>query len=203
MLKYYSPRKKAAHPLYPQPTDAIPAQDLSLYFVVSVSTGEITWATRPAAMFSDGGHTKEHNAAAWNARHAGKAACKINRQGYLSCVVGANRFTAHRIIWATHYGSWPDGQIDHINHIRTDNRIENLRCVSHWENTRNKRLLSNNTSGVCGVVWHKRSGRWAAHIKIRGKQKYLGSFDDIKDARAARKAAEREYGFHPNHGMAA
>ncbi len=97
----------------------------------------------------------------------------------------------------------PSGEIDHINGDRTDNRICNLRDVTSAGNSCNRRRQDRNTSGVTGVAWDKRASRWQARIGLNGKQKYLGYFDSLDEAVAARKAAELELGFHPNHGRAA
>lgn len=101
--------------------------------------------------------------------------------------------------WFIVYKEIPD-QVDHINHVRNDNRIGNLRNVSPTENGRNKDLCSDNKSGVNGVSWHKRDKRWRAHIVIARKQIHLGNFINKEDAIAARFAADKEIGFHPNHG---
>lgn len=91
-------------------------------------------------------------------------------------------------------------EIDHENHIRNDNRIENLRLVSSKGNKKNTTRRCDNTSGVTGVHWFKRECKWKVQIKVDGKQRHLGLFDNLDDAVAARKAAERQYGFHENHG---
>lgn len=84
-------------------------------------------------------------------------------------------------------------QVDHINGVRYDNRRSNLRACTASQNAMNKGMLSNNTSGVTGVYWHKRAGKWCAHIKVDYKKIYLGLFDDLSAAAAARKAAEVQY----------
>lgn len=95
----------------------------------------------------------------------------------------------------------PNGmQVDHINGDGLDNRRSNLRAVSAAENQRNKRINSNNTSGVAGVSYAERDAVWMASIKVDGKGKVLGHFQTFDEAVAARKAAEVHYGFHPNHG---
>lgn len=107
----------------------------------------------------------------------------------------------HRVIWWMHYGDIPSGmQVDHINQDRTDNRIENLRLVTHQENNRNKGLNKNSTSGYLGVSWSKAYSRWVAHITVDRKSIFLGYFHDIDKAVLARKAADIEYGFTELHG---
>ena len=63
-------------------------------------------------------------------------------------------------------------------------------------------MKKNNSSGVTGVIWHKRYRKWQAQMKINSLQKHLGSFSDKFEAICARKSAENRFGFHPNHGMA-
>lgn len=93
--------------------------------------------------------------------------------------------------------------IDHINGNTQDNRLINLREVSHSENVKNARRRNDNTSGVSGVHWEKRRNKWRAYIKVANRRKYLGYFENFTDAVAARRAAEKLYNFHPNHGRAA
>lgn len=107
---------------------------------------------------------------------------------------------AHRIIWLLAYGELPKNQIDHINGIPDDNRLDNLRSVSHRQNALNQKIPKSNTSGVMGVSWAKDCSRWIAGIRIKGKRKHLGSFDNLFDAVCARRSAEIKEGFHINHG---
>jgi hypothetical protein len=88
---------------------------------------------------------------------------------------------------------WPEDQIDHINRIRTDNRISNLREVSHKQNHQNRSKSSHNTSGHSGVSWYKQKSRWRAQITHNQKDIHLGLFTNLEDAIAARKAAEKLY----------
>ena len=114
-------------------------------------------------------------------------------------------YRTHIVIWAMHNGRWPlDGmEIDHINHNATDNRIENLREVSRIEQCRNMTMNRTNTSGHAGVSYRKDKLKWRAYIMEDNKQINLGHFYKLEDAIAARKKAEVEMGFHPNHGKAA
>lgn len=125
----------------------------------------------------------------------------ITKNGYVS--IGANgiKAYAHRIVWFIHHGEIPKGfDIDHINHDRADNRIENLRLVSRSENLKNKgKVLS--SSGEMGVYWSNAAGKWEASLTVNGKKKYLGLFETIDDARMARVKADGVYGYHKNHGV--
>lgn len=124
----------------------------------------------------------------------------IRKDGYIKIVINRKFYQAHRLAWLYMYGYMPPEQIDHINHIRTDNRICNLRAVSRQENGKNQSKPITNKSGHSGVCWHKKINKWNVQIGINKKQIYLGMFDNINDAIAARKQAEIYYGFHENHG---
>jgi hypothetical protein len=104
----------------------------------------------------------------------------------------AHNLLAHRVAWAIYYGKWPEKQIDHINHIKSDNRINNLRQADHSQNGCNRGLQSNNRSGVSGVHWSSQKEKWFAKIKLNGKSKHLGVFSDIEDAANAVKKARIE-----------
>lgn len=123
----------------------------------------------------------------------GDAAGCQNGEGYLLIRVCSRRYLAHRLAWLYMHGSWPKDQIDHINRIRTDNRIANLRDVTRKQNNQNRSTQSNNTSGHIGIYWHKRDSKWVASIMHNQKLIHLGYFTDIEDAIAARKAAEKLY----------
>ena len=159
-------------------------------------TGELTWKARDASLFST-----RKDCLAWNNRFAGKPAfCYKDSNGYAVGSVFGEKYSAHRIIWLMAHEEWPDGHIDHINHNRSDNRMHNLRVVTQCENGRNLCKAKNNSSGVTGVPWCKRSRRWKPQITVDGKKIYLGTFTDLSEAVRARKEAEKEYGFHENHG---
>ena len=160
-------------------------------------TGKLFWLPRPAKMFSD-----QRSFNAWNARYADKEALTaLDGQGYNTGSIYGKKYNAHRVIWAMAHNAWPVGDIDHINGMRTDNRLINLRNVSRSMNRRNAKMQSNNTSGHNGVSWYAGTGKWRADIRIDRVQKYLGSFPNIADAIAARKAAEADHGFTERHGQ--
>lgn len=130
----------------------------------------------------------------------GKRAGTIDSiQGYRIITFEGKRYSCARLAWLYVYGDWPKHSIDHINGIRDDNRIANLRDVSLTDNQRNRRLNENNNSGVTGVSWYAARQKWRACITGNGKRIYK-SFVDFDEACAWRKAKEQELGYHPNHG---
>ena len=124
----------------------------------------------------------------------------IESQGYRCFDVAGKTLKAHRIIFLLMLGFIPDGEIDHINHTRSDNRWDNLRVVSKQTNMRNLSKYASNTSGVTGVTWHSKQKRWNARIMVNGKAINLGSFENKEDAIVARLEAVKKYNFHENHG---
>jgi hypothetical protein len=123
-----------------------------------------------------------------------------NSQGYICFYSEKQYMAAHRIAWALHYGELPppDMEIDHINGIRQDNRIVNLRLVSMRQNMRNKTQYRNNTHGYPGIVFEAGSRRvkqWRAQIQVDGKLMKLGSYMCKTASIFARKRAEIKYGF--------
>jgi hypothetical protein len=177
---------------------ALPPQaELRQLFDYDAKSGELRWKQRDVSLFADKVQSAAHNAAIWNAKNAGRVACSMTANGYLETTVFRRRLLAHRVIWKWVHGVDPD-DIDHINGDPADNRLENLRNVSHVTNGRNLSRRSNNTSGVTGVSRHK--DKWVARICPSRRTIYLGLYDSFDDAVAARRAAEVKLGFHPNHG---
>jgi hypothetical protein len=138
----------------------------------------------------------------WNSRFVGKKAlCAPHSNGYLFGAIANQKIFAHRAAWALHHGYWPDGEIDHVNHYKTDNRISNLRVVQRTQNAMNLSKSKRNLSGVTGVFKHTQTGRWQAQIRINRRSIHLGSFESFDNAVAARRKAEKQHGFHENHGI--
>lgn len=131
----------------------------------------------------------------------GSIAGCVDKNGYVRIRYNCVLLLAHRIIWEMHNGKIPEGmEIDHINHDRSDNRIENLRLASRLENSKNTSLLKRNKSGRVGVCWRKKEKKWHATIYDKGKSVHLGLFSSIDDAIMAREQAEAKLGYHENHG---
>ena len=110
---------------------------------------------------------------------------------YAEIGIRKNVYRAHRLAWLYVYGEWPERDIDHINGDGTDNRIINLRLATTAQNAMNRMLRRDNTSGVKGVSWNKKSGQWLAHIGYGGKILHLGLFDTIEEAKVARLKAAK------------
>ena len=138
-----------------------------------------------------------------NRFHAGTAAGRPSPDGYLRVRIDKGLYMVHRVCCLLAYGSLPDDmQADHINHVRDDNRLCNIRLVDNTINSRNASIGKNNTAGVCGVyVDKRRAKRYCAEIKVNGIRKFLGCFYTLEGAAAARREAELKYGFHSNHGL--
>lgn len=118
-----------------------------------------------------------------NRRFAGQEAfITTDKDGRRMGTVNGKSIPANRAAWALHWGDWPDGRIVNLNGNLWDNRIENLEL--------GRKLRADNTSGHAGVYWNKHAEQWMAYVGNNKSMKYLGRFDDIADAIAARKAAE-------------
>ena len=122
------------------------------------------------------------------------------KEGYIAIVLFRKLRLAHRLVFLWVNGELPPDQVDHINGVKDDNRLINLRMVSNMENTHNQKLRITNSSGIMGVNWHKRDEKWQAYISINKRFAYLGSFTDKFEAICARKSAENRHGYHKNHG---
>lgn len=176
-------------------------QDLLLEFF-EYKEGNLYWRERSEKWFRPSRSMPAKDVCReWNKKFAGNiAGAKMAVGGYRQVTIFNRHYLAHRLIWMMHFGQWPRYTIDHINGDGSDSRIENLRDVSHKDNGRNQKAPKTNKSGQAGVTWYKPSGKWRARIMVDHKEVALGYFEDFEAAAAARKSAERFYGFHENHG---
>jgi len=151
--------------------------------------GRLTWRKRDASTFKDGEQSASHVAAIWNAKHAGRPAFNtLNRNtGYRWGGVCNEAHYAHRVIWAMNFGVWPN-YIDHINGIRDDNRLVNLRSVTALQNSANIRSHADSRSQFMGVSFEPRSGRWVAQVNHDGIPHRCGTYSTAEDAARARDA---------------
>ena len=125
----------------------------------------------------------------------------VNDAGYLLCALETVTYRMHRLAWLYMYGHMDMEQLDHINHMKTDNRLVNLREVTNAGNRKNMPMQHNNTSGHTGVSrYYSDKSKYTAQIKVKGIKKHLGLFSTFGEAVKARKKAEVLYNFHGNHG---
>ncbi len=128
----------------------------------------------------------------------------LKRDGYYGVVLSKNGkvkdFKVHRLVALTLIPNPKNKpQVDHINNIRTDNNINNLRWATHQENQFNMGMFATNTSGIKGVVWAKDRNKWLARIKIDGILISLGYFNTIEEAQKKRiNAANAMFGQYTN-----
>ena len=110
-------------------------------------------------------------------------------------------YKVHQIVYLMHHGHIPK-EIDHINGIRDDNRIENLREVTRRQNLMNRGLPKRNTSGAKNVSWKKPINKWQVGLTVNGKKKYLGVYEDLELAElVATEARDKYHGEYANHGL--
>ena len=138
-------------------------------------TGEFTWRENSSKSMSN------------------KAAGFLNDQGYILIGIGNDKYRAHRLAWLYVYGEWPQNDLDHINGIKTDNFITNLREATDSQNLSNSKKPKTNKSGFKGVSWHSNAKKWQSHIRVNGKSIYLGLFQTPEKAHQAYRTAARKY----------
>lgn len=163
--------------------------DLTASYVRSIldydsSSGAFHWNERPLEHFKT-----QHGCSSWNARFAGKRAGSKNGRDYFHIRINGSQYRSNRLAWLWMTGEWPKAHIDHIDCDKTNDRWANLREATHAQNMANKPVQQNNTSGFKGVSWHKQHGKWQAYIKLNGRRRYIGYFDDLEQAAAAYQRA--------------
>jgi hypothetical protein len=125
-----------------------------------------------------------------NAVHSGQIAGCMHHSGYRVINIKQRQYQAHRLAWLYVHGFWPPEQIDHINRVKDDNRIANLRLATRSQNMMNRNLR--NKAGYRGVHRNSKSTGYNAYIKRNGRSTYLGYFETAEQAYEARLKAERK-----------
>jgi len=131
----------------------------------------------------------------WVERLRGRSRCKPAGHtmpiGYRIITIDLKQYLAHRLVWMYVYGYFPEGDIDHVDRDRGNNRLYNLREVSRACNIRNSKRSKSNTSGICGVYWFGKGKVWRAFVVVDGEKIHLGEYKDFANAVCARLAAEQ------------
>jgi HNH endonuclease len=124
---------------------------------------------------------------------------QVDRHGHRSINIDGWRYLAHRLAWFYMYAVWPKEEIDHINQVTDDNRIENLREVSRSQNNMNRSKNKSNAVGFKGVCRHPQAKhKFMAQITVNRKNIYLGLYDTPEEAHAKYVEASKLY--HGEYG---
>lgn len=148
-------------------------------------TGVFTWRISPT-----------------NRVKAGSVAGSNDRKGYSRIMVGGKKLAASHLAWNTLHPDdpvMPGEEIDHINHVRDDNRALNIRKTNARGNSRNRSLRTDSKYGLSGLGWRKKEGMWIVQVGPKGEA-YRGLFSDLLSAAAEVFRGRRELAFHENHG---
>jgi len=140
----------------------------------------------------------------WRKAKRGIAAWTIagytNAGGYIVIRIEGKNHYAHRLAVLYMTGEWPPFQVDHDDHVRSNNIWSNLNLATSATNHKNQSMYKRNTSGAMGVYWAKNENKWMAGIGLNGKSIHGGYFVKFSDAVTRRKELEVEHDFHKNHG---
>lgn len=147
--------------------------------------GTLVWKHRPIEHFPN-----ETRQRAWNAQFEGRlAGHQRTPDDYTKITLDRKAYQLHRLIWKMHKAEDPSEFIDHINNNKADNRIENLREATRFQNARNHGLRRNNTSGYKGVRFKKNvrstGGKWVGFVDCKGKRYRTKGFDTPEEANEA------------------
>jgi HNH endonuclease len=151
-------------------------EELREVFEYNPETGELRWKISPSNNVQIGDV-------------AGSRVKGLNTFYQLICVNNIH-FRAHVLIWALHYGAWPEKDIDHKDHNGLNNKIENLRETTRSENQSNQRKTNTSSASTFkGVVWHTQVKKWCALIHLNYTHIHIGLFSNEHDAALSYDAA--------------
>lgn len=157
---------------------------LENYLSYDPNTGDLTWINSPAKRVK-----------------VGDKVSHVGSDGYISLQFQGTRYKAHRVAWFLHYGIWPEGDLDHINNDRTDNRICNLRTCTRQDNLRNMSKQPNKTSKFKGVS-RRKNGLFESYYSFGNKKHSLGLFSsELEAGLAYNYAAETFFGSFAKYNL--
>lgn len=181
------------------PREAVTPEYIRECFEYDPDTGELTWKSRPRNHFPT-----ERGWRIFHKSYAGKVTGCMDHMGYLIVLIGGRPYPVHRVILALVTGAWPTEMVDHINGVRHDNRLVNLRAATREENRHNTLVRKDSSTGVKGVgkprVRADGSLAWRASITAFKVKTHIGYFPTKEQAaaaiREARKKIHREFAHH-------
>ncbi len=115
----------------------------------------------------------------------------LDKDGYLIIKVKGRQIKSHRLAWFLYYGEFPNGQIDHLNRNRTDNRKENLRIATSQQQNLNKKQKPNKDTGCIGIYLDRTHGLKKRYAFSCNGKTYR--FYTLKEAEKGRKQCYQNY----------
>lgn len=133
----------------------------------------------------------------------GSTAGHKRSDGYRWLMLDNIRYMEHRLAWYYTYKIWPEEILDHIDSIKDNNRINNLREATQSQNKQNTPIRSDNVTGVKGVSYHKTREKYVAAITVDGVTKHIGYYDSLEDAKLAynNEAIKLQGGFYYGNNL--
>ena len=177
----------------------ITQERLQSLFSYDAESGILTHGPRSISDFKTYAAYRRH-LSSFAYQRAGYERTDSNGYTFRSLSVDGSSCLEHRVIWLLYYGKQPPKKIDHINRDATDNRISNMRDGTDI-NDRNRWLSPKSTTGLCGVNWNAGVRKFQACVKLKGKNHYLGLFEDKWEAFKVAQAFREKNGFDPTHGQ--
>ena len=148
--------------------------DFRKYFHADLDQGRLFWAVRKSRVTP------------------GQEAGTIVTGGYRRVLIDKKSYAVHKILWWFATGTWPE-YLDHINLCKSDNRLSNLRVVTHSENCLNKPLQQNNSSGYKGIHFRKSTGKWVLQMRRKGRESIRESFYSLQQAVDRKRELELDF----------
>jgi hypothetical protein len=161
-------------------SNRISIEELKKLITYEPDTGNLYWIPRGVEYFKNEQYCK-----IWNSRQANQIIKCVDKSGYIKTSILGRQYKGHQIAWAIAKGEWPDMCVDHINGIKTDNRICNLRLATKEENMWNSKPQKNNKLGIKGISIDKKSGKYKVSISSHNKKTHIGYFECIELAKLA------------------